>query len=307
MASLGSEDSAAIGTGNGTRTVRRGSPEYPPRLEHLRRPPARLWVRGPLQIPACRVVAIVGTRAATEYGRRMARSLALGLVSARWTVISGLARGIDAAAHRAALAAGGGTIGVLGCGIDRVYPAGHRDLYARLGREGLLLSEFEPGTPPLRHHFPRRNRIIAALADAVVVVQAPKRSGAINTANHALDLGRTVLAVPGPSDQAVSEGAHDLIRDGAGLATSAAAVLRELGEETPAGIGSSRRALHVDGTRSAAERRLCETLAAGPAGLEQLAAVADLPLPSALATLSRLEIDGAVRSLPGHRFELARP
>jgi hypothetical protein len=136
----------------------------------------------------------------------MAHDLALGMSAAGWTVVSGLARGVDAAAHRGALAERGRTIGVLGCGIDRVYPAGHRDLYASVGRSGLLLSEFEPNTPPLRYNFPRRNRIIAALADAVVVVQAPERSGALITADMALDMGREVFAVPGPADQAVSAG-----------------------------------------------------------------------------------------------------
>ncbi len=292
------------GSGGSPRHVRRGTPEYPSRLEHLERPPPELWLRGPLDVPASRVVAIVGTRASTEYGRRMAHDLALGMSAAGWTVVSGLARGVDAAAHRGALAERGRTIGVLGCGIDRVYPAGHRDLYASVGRSGLLLSEFEPNTPPLRYNFPRRNRIIAALADAVVVVQAPERSGALITADMALDMGREVFAVPGPADQAVSGGVHRLIREGAGLATSANAVLEELGDSVAGpGEGSS---VQVSDPRSAAEERLRAALRDGPALLDDLAGRTGMQVPAVLSMLSRLELAGSVRSLPGHRFELSR-
>ncbi len=293
--------------GGGTRVILRGSAEYPGRLEHLRRPPARLWARGPLRLPSDRMVSIVGTRRATEYGRRMATELAYGLATAGWTIVSGLARGIDAAAHRGALEANGATVAILGCGVDRVFPAGNRGLYAGVEAAGLLVSEFEPAMPPLRHHFPQRNRIIAALAHAVVVVQAGLPSGALITVDEALGMGRDVMAVPGPADQAVSHGTHRLLRDGATIVTSAADVLavieRDTGEtQVPQpslfDAHSGAAAEHAPGVRI----RGC--LSSGPATLHEVALQADLDVAEALAALGRLELRGAVRSLPGLRFEL---
>ena len=294
------------------RRVWRGSAEYPDRLLHLHEPPGALWARGPLRLPSERMVAIVGTRRATEYGRRVAHDLAFDLASAGWVVVSGLAGGIDAAAHRGALAAGGATIGVLGCGINRVYPASNRNLYGTIGRRGLLLSEYEPDSSPQKYRFPERNRIIAALSSAVVVAQAGERSGALITADLALELGREVLAVPGPVDQAVSRGVHDLLRAGAGVVESAADVLRQIGESTGCSPGGGQRSLFdlSDTSGNTSEKpagRLRQELADGPAPLHDLATAAGLDISEALATLSRLELGGVVRSLPGHRFELVRP
>ncbi len=295
-----------------TRRVRRGSAEYPDRLLHLHAPPGALWARGPLRLPSERMVGIVGTRRATEYGRRVAHDLAFDLASAGWVVVSGLAGGIDAAAHRGALAAGGETIGVLGCGINRVYPVSNRDLYGAIGRRGLLLSEYEPDAPPQKYHFPERNRIIAALSSAVVVAQAGERSGALITADLALELGREVLAVPGPIDQVVSRGVHELLRSGAGVVESAADVLRQLGESPGCPPGGVQRSLFDVGDQSdnacgKPAGRLRRELADGPAPLHDLATAVGLDVSEALATLSRLELGGVVRSLPGHRFELVRP
>lgn len=291
------------------RRVDRRSREYPVRLHHLTDPPECLWATGPLQISSDRMVAVVGTRRATEYGRRTAEKISWGLAAAGWTVVSGLARGIDAAAHRGALDAEGRTLAVLGCGVDRVYPATNRDLRRRIARSGALVSEFEPGTPPLRHHFPQRNRIIAALARAVVVVQAGEPSGALITADMALDLGREVLAVPGPVDQAVSCGVHRLLREGAGLVTSAQDVFQALGERDPERVprltsdGPREHATRAEHGAAAGLIRAC--LEAGPAGVEEICQRLGISLPGALAALGSLEIAGIVRALPGQRYELA--
>lgn len=309
MAAVGAPDPEVGSTVmTAVRHIRRGAAEYADRLEDLGRPPPELWARGPLRLPGQRMVSIVGTRRATEYGRRMAADIAYGVATAGWTVVSGLARGIDAAAHRGALEARGATVAVLGCGIDRVFPATNRDLSSAIAREGLLLTEFAPGTAPRKHHFPQRNRIIAALADAVVVVQAGLPSGALITADEALGLSREVLAVPGPADQAVSHGTHRLLRDGATIVTSADDVLAIL-EDGAARSPSPQTSLFAarsapGGTGPTPGERIRAELADGPASLEQVAALAGLTMPQAMATLGRMELRGAVRSLPGLRFEL---
>ena len=295
-----------------TRYIARGSREYPERLTHLYDPPAGLYARGPASLPPAGMIGIVGTRRATEYGRRMAHDLAFDLATVGCVVVSGLASGIDAAAHRGALAAGGTTIGVLGCGVDRVYPKINRPLYASIAARGLLLSEYLPDETPRKHHFPQRNRIIAALSSALVVVQAGEKSGALITAGMALDLGREVLAVPGPADQAVSRGVNHLLREGAQVAETALDVLRELGESTCLETGEIQGTLFDSSPSSSGAAvpvpagRLREGLAAGPALADDLARATGIGVPEVLAMLCRMELGGVVRSLPGHRFELVR-
>jgi DNA processing protein len=206
-------------------TLHIGAAGYPRRLLDLHDPPAVLFGRGDASLAGGPAVAIVGTRANTEYGADVARMIATAAAGAGIVVISGLAHGVDRHAHEAVLDAGGRTIGVIGSGLDVTYPPQHRRLQERIAGEGLVLTEFAPGEPALGHHFPRRNRIIAALASAVVVVEAPVRSGALITAEHALELGREVLAVPGPIGRRTSEGANALIRDGAAIVLDAADVL----------------------------------------------------------------------------------
>ena len=178
-------------------------------------PPLALWVRGEARLDAVveRSVALVGSRASTAYGEHVAAEFAAGLGERGWTTVSGGAFGIDAAAHRGALAAGAPTVAVLACGVDRVYPASHSALFARVLDGGLLVSEWPPGCAPLRHRFLVRNRLIAALTQGTVVVEAAARSGALATAHRARDLGRTVMAVPGPVTSALSVGCHQLLRD----------------------------------------------------------------------------------------------
>ncbi|MEJ2539673.1 MAG: DNA-processing protein DprA [Gemmatimonadota bacterium] len=188
--------------------------DYPEPLRHLPDPPPVVFHRGELGVLTAPRVVIVGSRQATAYGRRVAGVLAAMSARAGWTVVSGMALGIDGAAHRGALDAGGATAAVLGSGPDRPSPTAHRRLATAIAQEGVLLSELPPGTPARPHHFPRRNRLLAALADRVVVVEAAKRSGALITARLALELGREVWAVPGPVFSPVCEGTHLLLEDG---------------------------------------------------------------------------------------------
>ena len=214
------------------RVLRRGDGAYPALLAQIPDPPSRLWLRGdaPPELLDRPAVAIVGARACSGYGRSVARLLATEAAAAGAVVISGMARGVDGEAHRGALAAGGATVAVLGCGIDRDYPAAHAELAgAIVAAGGLVVSEYEPGVEPAPWRFPARNRIIAGLARATVVVEARERSGALITADFALEDGREVLAVPGEITSGLSAGTNALLRIGATPATSAMDVLEALG------------------------------------------------------------------------------
>jgi DNA processing protein len=209
-------------------------PAYPPRLRAIPDPPAVLFVKGTLVAEDTRAIAIVGSRRASPYGRHVAAELAAGLAQQGFTVVSGMALGADAAAHEGALRAGGRTLAVLGSGIDVVYPAEHVDLYARIAASAAVISEYPPGLSPTRYTFPARNRIISGLSLGVVVVEAPEDSGALITAQHALEQGREVFAVPGSVNSAQSRGTHKLLRDGAKLVESVADILEDLLLELPA-------------------------------------------------------------------------
>lgn len=300
----------------GVRVVGYRGPGYPRRLVHLHQPPPALYLHGPLDLEE-RAVAVVGTRSATSYGRRAARDLAGDLARAGWVVVSGLARGIDTAAHRAALDAGGKTAAVLGSGLDHRYPASNRGLYDRLAERGLLVTEFPPEQPPQKWTFPKRNRVIAALSAGVVVVQAPSRSGALITADQALELGREVFAVPGPVGTPASRGTHQLLRSGAPLAARARDVLEVLGgAPTPDLTDASDESDQLDlgaEVRSAVDpeaddlRSVWEALRGGAETLDDLGEASDLPAGRLLALLTELELDGRVRSLRGDRYEPVPP
>ena len=217
--------------------------EYPGRLQNIYDPPCLLYVKGRLPaIDETAAVAVVGTRDCTPYGVACAEKLGYGLASGGAVVVSGLAKGIDAAASRGALRAGGVTVGVVGNGLDVHYPYESRYLYEDIAAAGALLSEYPPGTEPAGNHFPARNRIISGLSLATLVVEAPERSGALITAETALEQGRDVFAVPGPIDAPASVGCNRLIRDGAGLATESWDVLREYQNRYP-------HKLHPDGEK----------------------------------------------------------
>jgi DNA processing protein len=269
-----------------------GSPDYPAPLRHLADPPPVLFVRGSLLPCDARAVAVIGSRRATPYGLRVARALAGDLARAGVTVIAGLARGIDAAAHGAALCAGGRTLAVLGSGLLNPYPAEHLGLLEEIAGKGAVLSEFPLCAAPLRRHFPQRNRIIAALSLGTLVVEASPTSGALGTVRHALDLGRAVMAVPGPVDEECSLGTLRLLQEGAAAVGAAQDVFAALGWCAP-GPASAL----PDG-----EREVLEAL--GPDGATPAEAAASLGIPEEVAAghLVTLEIRGLVSREEGGRY-----
>jgi DNA processing protein len=277
-------------------------------------PPLCLWVRGPhrLDVACRRAVAIVGARAATAYGNHVAGELGYGLADRGWTVISGGAYGIDAAAHRGALAASGPTVAVLACGVDTAYPVGHTNLFDRIADEGLLISEWPPGADPQRHRFLVRNRVIAALGTGTVVVEAAARSGARMTARRAVELGRVVMAVPGPVTSAMSVGPHELVRQfGARLVASSMHVIEEVGrlgegldERGPTAAGTLR--LRRDELEPRAARVLDSVPMRRAASVERIAAGAGLPVTDVRRTLPTLVLLGlAEASAGGYRLSAA--
>ncbi len=213
---------------SGIRFYHRGHPLYPHRLRNIYDPPQGIYVKGKLPDPEAMNIAIVGARNCSEYGRLMARKLALALADAGLPVISGMARGIDGIAQEAALEGGGYSCGVLGCGVDICYPEGNRGLYDKLSASGGLISEYHPGVAPQSGQFPLRNRIISALSDIVIVVEARERSGSLITADQALEQGRDVYALPGRVCDSLSQGCNRLIRQGAGIITSVQDFLKDI-------------------------------------------------------------------------------
>jgi DNA processing protein len=273
---------------------------YPPLLRQIPDPPPALFVRGNLPPPGVMAVAVVGAREATSYGRMVAEGLAGDLARAGLAVVSGFARGIDAAAHRGALEGGGITVGVLGCGLDVTYPAGSGGLAERVVRRGALLSEFPLGTRPLPVNFPRRNRIISGLCRGVVVVEAAERSGALVTARCALEQDREVFAVPGPVTAGTSVGTNRLIKAGAKLTEDWADVLEELipGWVRPA---AAAPVTLPEGLPEEA-RLIWGVLASEPAHIDALATRTALPAGRVAAGLLALEMAGFARQLPGQTY-----
>jgi len=266
-------------------------------------PPVALWVRGNGDLAALtgRAVAVVGARASTVYGTEQAAQLAFDLAERGWTVISGGAFGIDAAAHRGALSAGAPTIAVLAGGIDRHYPAAHAALFERIAKDGLLVSEWPPGCVPYRHRFLIRNRLIAALSAGCVVVEASARSGARHTAGRAQQLGRPVMAVPGPVTSAMSVGTHALLRDTeARLVTGAEHVIEEIGQLGVDLAPLARGEVTVRDALSTAQARTLEALPRRrPALPEQIARAAGLSVREVLAALPALEARALVECSDG--------
>lgn len=269
---------------------------YPLALRSLPDPPPVLWVRGTVGALGGVSVAIVGSRTASPHAIAMADRLGGDLGACGVVVVSGLARGADAAAHRGALAAGGCTVAVLGSGCDIVYPPEHLALARQIAENGALVSEFPPGTPPLRGHFPRRNRIISGLSLAVVVVEASARSGSLITARLGLEQGREVMAVPGPVLNGRNRGGHALIKDGAKLVEEVDDILQEL----PVDLGLVRRAgPRVHGPADSVLQAMDEGLAYD---LDELIASSGLASARLLPRLLALELEGRLSRLPGGRF-----
>lgn len=276
----------------GLRFLPRSSPSFPRSLAAIFDPPLGLFLRGrgEAEILARPCVAVVGARSCSPYGAAVARMLGRELAAAGLVVVSGLARGIDSEAHRGALDAGGLTVAVLGCGIDRDYPAAHADLARRVAADGLLVSEYAPGVEPAPWRFPARNRIIAGLSGAVVVVEARERSGALITADLALEEGREVLAVPGEITSALSAGTNRLLRAGATAATSTADVLEALGLAPPPASAP---------TLAEAARKVWGRLRDGPAAADELARALGLPAGELAQVLAELELEGLVVEADG--------
>ncbi len=255
-----------------------------------------LWVVGAKRIDdmAERAAAIVGTRACTAYGEHVAADLAAGLVERDVTVVSGGAYGIDGAAHRSSLATDGFTVAVLAGGIDVPYPAGHAALLHRIGKDGLVVSEYPPGVRPARHRFLTRNRLVAALSGATVVVEAGARSGAANTAAWARALGRGLCAVPGPVTSSASVGCHALLRSDARLVTCAAEVVEIMGRIGELAPDEQRPDSPLDGLGEAEQRVYDALPARGRRTTDQIAIASGLPPAQVLGPLSMLEVQGLV-------------
>jgi DNA processing protein len=287
---------AASVESTGIRIVTAFDEEYPRALSEISDPPFLLFAVGRLERLALPAVAVVGSRGATRYGREVAARLARELSLAGVTIVSGFARGVDAAAHEAAREGPGGTIAVLGCGLDVDYPREHARLKDAMGRTDLLLSEYPPGTEPRPQNFPIRNRIIAGLASGVVVVEASRRSGSLITARLAADFGRDVFAVPGSVFSETSIGTHELLRDGAILCRGAEDVLAELFPAIGvAGSAAGPRAASVAAELSGEASRLHAALARDePLSADELAHALDLPAATVLAALFELEGAGLV-------------
>ena len=297
--------------GAGVRLLALGTPDYPPMLASLEDAPSLLYARGTVTLADANAVAVVGSRHCTDYGRRTATRLASGLARAGVTVVSGLARGIDGVAHRAALQAGGRTLAVLAGGLSRIYPPEHTDLAREVEAAGALLTESSMQQEPLAGLFPARNRIISGLSRGVVIVEAAERSGALITATHAGEQGRTVMAVPGAVDNPASGGCNALIRDGAVLVrdaddilaelngVSAQAVAQKAAETTPAPAAPSGPPPGLDANQT----RIWVSLEGGAKTFDELVQQLGIAVPQLSGTLMMLEMKKVVRRLPGNRYE----
>lgn len=306
---------------HGVRPVPLGDPEYPARLAAIPDPPPLVYFRGELTPGDADAVAIVGSRTCTAYGRRVAEKIAAGLARAGWTVVSGLARGIDGAAHRGALDAGGRTVAVLAGGLSRIYPPEHTDLADAVAKQGCLVTETPLTVSPQAGMFPARNRIISGLSRAIVVVEAGERSGALITVEHAADQGREVFAVPGPVDSPASAGCLDLLRKGVKLVRSADDVLEDLrgiappdppppkaagGRKSPAGDATLFAAPPTDPrpplALDPAQQQIWDALDSPRHG-DELARLAGRSVAELTQVLMGMELKKLIRRLPGNRYE----
>ena len=288
--------------------VRFTSPGYPARLRMIADPPPFLYVKGVLAAEDERAVGIVGSRSASDYGRRVARDLSRGLASLGFTVVSGMARGIDGAAHESALRAGGRTIAVLGSGVERPYPPEHEGLYRRICENGAVVSELPVGTRPMAFNFPARNRLISGLSLGVVVVEATEKSGSLITAGMALEQGREVFAVPGEAGASRSRGAHRLIRQGAKLVETVDDIIEEIAPQLARRAGGAAEAPARVLPPNAGEntRKIFALLQDNPLQVDQVIERSGLAAAQVLEILLDLELLGFVRQSPGSLFSAER-
>jgi len=280
-----------------------GDSRYPDALLHSSDPPLLLYVRGRIDLLSSPSIAVVGSRNPTPQGAENARAFASHLGRAGFTIVSGLALGIDGAAHEGALDAGAGTVAVVGTGIDRVYPARHRGLARRIAAEGVVVSEFALGTPSLASNFPVRNRIIAGLSRGTLVVEAAIQSGSLITARLATENGRDVFAIPGSIHSPQSRGCHALIKQGAKLVDAAADILQELGPLSAATPAAGSTLRNADPPPEAATDPLLTAIGFEPIGLDELIARTGRSAADLSARLLDLELAGRLARLPGQRFQ----
>jgi DNA processing protein len=294
---------------HGVQILVQSMPEYPQQLRTIHDPPGVLFVRGSIVPADGLAVAIVGTRHATPYGLAQAERLAGGLSRAGYTIVSGLARGIDAAAHRGALKAGGRTLAVLGSGVLEIYPPEHEGLADEVIAQGAVISENPPRSPPLAGAFPQRNRIVTGMSLGVIVVEAADRSGALISARHAMEQGRDVFAVPGRVDNRMSRGCHRLIRDGAKLVETVDDVLEELGPlaaPTPASTGKTREIRHpIELQLNEPEQAVLKAINDESISIDEVVVACGLPVQNVLATISVLEMRRLIRRIGGSQVQRA--
>ena len=286
----------------GVKIIPFGSAIYPARLRSIADPPPCLYVKGEIRREDDKAVAVIGTRSASHYGRRVTRDLCRGLASLGFTVISGMARGIDGVAHDEALNAGGRTIAVLGSGVDRAYPPEHRKLYHRISENGAVISELPLGAPPLAFNFPARNRLISGLSAGVVVVEATEKSGSLITAAIALEQGREVFAVPGEVGSSRSRGGHRLIRQGAKLVENVDDILEEIApqlvarDRQPAAL----RTLPVDAQPET--HKIFDLLQERSLHIDEVIEASGFSASRVSQILLELELQGFLKQLPGNRY-----
>lgn len=273
-----------------------GDSSYPEILTHISSPPPIIFVKGEPAVLGRPAVAIVGTRTPTPYGRQMTERISAGLAARGMVIVSGLAWGIDTEAHKAALGAGGVTVAVFGSGLDIIYPPENKELARRIADRGCIVSEFPLGTPPEKFNFPRRNRIISGLSRAVVVVEAAAKSGALVTADLALDQGREVFAVPGPADSTFSAGTINLLKKGAAAVTCAEDILDALGWQTDKQAEAKVAAINLD----AEEQKLCDIVGMGPTHFDELVRRLGASPSRISAVLLKLELAGLICRRPGN-------
>jgi DNA processing protein len=273
---------------------------YPGSLRAIADPPPLLYVKGELRDNDSKAIAIVGSRSASDYGRRIARDLARGLASFGFTVVSGMARGIDGMAHESALQAGGRTLAVLGSGVDRAYPPEHEMLYRRISESGAVISELPMGARPIAFNFPARNRLISGLSLGVVVVEATEKSGSLITASLAAEQGREVFAVPGEAGASRSRGSHRLIRQGAKLVESVEDIIEEIAPQLSRnGDAAPASARSLPENSGPAARQIFALLKETSLQVDQVIEQSGLPAPQVLQVLLDLELQGFVCQTPG--------
>ncbi len=295
------EQEIALCREHGVDILTQSHDHYPRMLREIHDPPGVLFIKGDLNPDDALAIGIVGTRHASQYGLRQAERLSGGLARAGLTIVSGLARGIDAAAHRGALAAGGRTLAVLAGGVLNIYPPEHDRLAQQVIADGALLSESPSRAEPLGGMFPQRNRLISGLSLGVIIVEAPERSGALITARHAMEQGREVFAVPGHVDGRTARGCHQLIRDGAKLVESADDVLEELGPLVEAAPRDNGQIIHhpAELMLNDLEQKVLAAIDTDSTSIDRIVAQSGLPVQRVLSTLSVLEMRRLVRRLSG--------